>query len=146
MMSLERLSLSPSPMVETRSMTPPRLCLSRCGRAYSLGRTPLSEGLSRSMAIMALSSSLPMTRVFGAALEVGPAGFGRYPENVVGGVFVAVFGVSAFFLLQRGVLFLEGVGDVFQEDEAEDDVFVFGGVEVAAEFVGSGPKRGFEAE
>jgi hypothetical protein len=40
------------------------------------------------------------------------------------------FEASAFFLLQLGVLFREGVGDVFEEDEAEDDVFVFGGVEV----------------
>ena len=54
--------------------------------------------------------------------------------------------VSAFFLLQLGVLFREGVGDVFQEDEAEDDVFVFGGVEVNAEFVGGGPQRRLEAE
>ena len=44
------------------------------------------------------------------------------------------------------MLFLERVGDVFQEDEAEDDVFIFGSVEVAAKFVGGGPKRGFKAE
>ena len=55
-------------------------------------------------------------------------------------------GVSAFLLLQLGVLFREGVGDEFQEDEAKDNVFVFGGVEVAAQLVSGGPKGGFEAE
>ena len=85
-------------------------------------------------------------RVFGAALQVRPSGFGRHPEDVVGGVFVAVFGVGAFFLLQRGVPLLECVGDVFQENQAQDNVFVFGGVEVAAEFVSGSPKRRLEAK
>ena len=31
---------------------------------------------------------------------------------------------------------LEGVGDVLEEDQAEDDVLVLGGVHVAAELVG----------
>ena len=32
-------------------------------------------------------------------------------------------------------MFLEGVGDVFEEDEAQDDVLVLGGAHVPAEFV-----------
>ena len=48
-------------------------------------------------------------RVLGAALQVRPAGFGRHPEDVVGRVFVAVFCVRAFFLLQLRVLLLERV-------------------------------------
>jgi len=39
---------------------------------------------------------------------------------------------------------LEGAGDVAQEDEAEDDVFVFGGVDVFAQFIGRFPELGFE--
>jgi hypothetical protein len=44
------------------------------------------------------------------------------------------------------VFLLEGVGNVFEEDQAEDNVFVVGGVEVAAELVGSGPEGGFKTE
>ena len=38
--------------------------------------------------------------------------------------------------LELGVLLLEGVGDVLEEDQAEDDVLVLGGVHVAAQGVG----------
>ena len=34
----------------------------------------------------------------------------------------------------------EGVGDVFEEDQAEDGVLVNGGAEVGAETVGGGPQ------
>ena len=43
-------------------------------------------------------------------------------------------------------MFLEGVGDVFEEDEAEDDVLVFRRVHVVAELVGGEPELGLEAE
>jgi hypothetical protein len=46
----------------------------------------------------------------------------------------------------RGVALLEGVGNVFEEDQAEDDVFVVGGVHVAAEFVRGLPEGLLEAE
>ena len=38
--------------------------------------------------------------------------------------------------------FLDGVGDVFEEDEAEDDVLVFRRVHVVAELVGGKPELG----
>jgi len=41
---------------------------------------------------------------------------------------------------------LEGVGDVFEEDEAEDDVLVFRRVHVVAQLVGGEPELGLEAE
>jgi hypothetical protein len=37
--------------------------------------------------------------------------------------------------LEPGVLLLEGVGDVLEEDEAEADVLVLGGVHTAAQRV-----------
>jgi hypothetical protein len=43
-------------------------------------------------------------------------------------------------------VFLEGVGDVFQEDEAEDNVLVFRRVHVVAELVGGEPELGLEAD
>jgi hypothetical protein len=43
------------------------------------------------------------------------------------------------------VLFLKGVGDVLEEDQAEDDVLVLGGVHAAAEGVGHLPELGFAA-
>src|SRR5258708_1272726 len=83
-----------------------------------------------------------------ARLKVRPARFLRYPEDAGGAVFVWVFGVGALLALgvQLGVLGLEGVGDVLQEDQAEDDVFVLGRVHVVAQGVGGGPELGFEAQ
>ena len=98
-----------------------------------------------------------------------PARLARYPEGDVFGVVVAVFefGGDGFVVGGRGgevggvevvvarrvfeVVFYalalrgEAVGDVFEEDEAEDDVFVVGGVQFGAEFVGGSPEVGFEA-
>ena len=42
--------------------------------------------------------------------------------------------------------FLEGVGDVFEEDEPEADVLVFRRVHVPAHLVGGGPQGLLEAE
>jgi len=88
--------------------------------------------------------------LFGGGFEVRPAGFLGDPEDVGGQVFVAVFGIGAFEFAgvggEEGAAFFEGVGDVFEEDEAEDDVFVFGGVHVGAEFIGGLPEGRFEAD
>ena len=45
--------------------------------------------------------------------------------------------------LELGVLLLEGVRDVLEEDQAEDDVLVLGRVHVAAQRVGHLPEAGF---
>ena len=87
-------------------------------------------------------------RLRGAGLQVRPARLLRHPEDAGGAVLVAVFGVGALRLLrlELGVLGLEGVGDVLEEDQAEDDVLVLGRVHVVAQRVGGGPELGFEAE
>lgn len=84
--------------------------------------------------------------LWGVGSKVMPACFWRYPEDVVGAVLVAVLWVGAVGSLrfELGVFSFEGVGDVLEEDEAEDDVFVLGGVHVVAEGVGGGPELGFE--
>ena len=45
-----------------------------------------------------------------------------------------------------GVLLLEGVGDVLEEDQAEDDVLVLGRVHAAAQRVGHLPEPRFVAD
>jgi len=40
--------------------------------------------------------------------------------------------------------FFEGVGDVFEKDETEDDVLVLGGIDVFSEFVGGLPELLFD--
>jgi hypothetical protein len=47
---------------------------------------------------------------------------------------------------ELGVVFLEAVGDVLEEDEAEDDVLVLRRVHVVAELIGGEPKLLFKAE
>src|SRR5208337_2030066 len=46
----------------------------------------------------------------------------------------------------HGALLLEGVRGVFQENEAEHDVLVLGGVQVVAELVGGQPELRLESE
>ena len=79
-----------------------------------------------------------------------PAGVGRHPEDVLGAVLVRVLGVCALrpHLSSTSCAwrFLEGVGDVLEEDEAEDDVLVLGGVHAAAEGVGHAPELGAVVE
>ena len=74
----------------------------------------------------------------------------RHPEDVLGAVFVGVFGIGAGVVAFAGdelrVLLLEGVGDVLEEDEAEDDVLVFRRVHVVAQLVGGEPELLLEAE
>ena len=74
----------------------------------------------------------------------GPAGVGRHPEDALGAVLVRVFRVRALVHLgfELGVGFLEGVGDVLEEDQAEDDVLVLGGVHAAPQGVGHPPQLG----
>ena len=82
------------------------------------------------------------------AFRCCPAGLLRHPEDAVGAVLVPVFGVGALRLLrfELGVLLLEGVGDVLEEDQAEDDVLVLGRVHVVAQRVGGRPELRLEAE
>ena len=79
-------------------------------------------------------------------LEMGPAGLRRHPEDVLGDVFVAVLGsFGSPFGQNRRMALLEGVGDVFQKDEPQDDVLVFGRVHAAAQGVRHAPQLGLIA-
>ena len=88
--------------------------------------------------------------LLGVGLKMRPARIGGHPEDVFGFVFVGVFRVFAFVVAlagdEPGAVFLEGVGDVFQEDEAEDNMLVFRRIHVVAKLVGGKPELGFEAE
>ena len=77
-----------------------------------------------------------------------PARLRRHPEDVGRPILIGVFGVGPLvaFRLQRRVALLEGVGDVLEEDEAQDDVLVLGGVHVVAQRVGRGPELRFKAQ
>ena len=83
----------------------------------------------------------------GPGLQDRPAGVGRHPEDVLGDVLVAVLGGFCTPLGEHlCVALLEGVGNVLEEDEAEDDVLVLGGVHAAAEGVGHAPELGAVVE
>lgn len=99
-----------------------------------------------------------------------PTGFYRHPEHVLLGVIVADFelgGDAVFVLLgacaavfvrvhgvvmvRIGELFaqfplalLEGIGNIFEEDQPEHDVLVHGSVEVGAQLVGGDPELLFQ--
>jgi hypothetical protein len=88
--------------------------------------------------------------LLGAPLEVSPSSLFRDPEDVFGEIFVLIFRVRARVVALAGsqlrVNLLERIGDIFQENQAEDDVLVFGGVHVVAKLVGRLPELGFEAD
>ncbi len=64
----------------------------------------------------------------------------------LGNILVTVLGgVLAELGQHRGTALLEGVGDVLQEDQAEHDVLVLGGVHGAAQRVGHRPQLGLMA-
>lgn len=84
--------------------------------------------------------------LLGAGLELGPAGGFGHPKDVFGGVFVAVFGVRVRLFLQGLEPLLEGVGDVLEENEPEDDVLIVPRVHIAAQLVRHLPQLLLEAE
>ena len=94
-------------------------------------------------------------------LQVDPTSLRWNPEDVIFAVLVAILdNITAFGLILHVVLarrigseenelivaFGEGIGDVLQEDEAEHDVFVLGGVHVAAQLVRCGPQGLLESQ
>ena len=83
----------------------------------------------------------------GLCLEMRPPRLRRHPEDVLRAVLVRVLRIGPVrpFGFQTDVPFLEGIGDVFQEDEAEDHVLVLGRVHAAAQGVRHAPKLGFVA-
>ncbi len=66
-------------------------------------------------------------------------GLQRVVDELAGGGFIRV-GETPTLLEDLGLPLGEGIGDVFEEDQAEDRVLVNGGVEVRAELVGGGPQ------
>jgi hypothetical protein len=88
--------------------------------------------------------------LLGAVLQITPARSGRNPKNIFSFVFVLIFGIRAFVIAfardEFGAVFLERVGNVFEKNQAEDDVLVFRRVHVVAEFVGGEPELGFESD
>jgi len=78
-----------------------------------------------------------------AAPEPGhsPPGFGGHPEDIIRPMLIGIFRICALahLLLELSVPLLEGVGDVLQEYETQDDVFVLCGVHVVAELIGGCP-------
>ena len=85
-------------------------------------------------------------RQSGIVAEIRPTGFLGNKEDVFGAVLVAVFGVCAVVLFgfEFEVQFIEGIGNVFEENKPENDVFVFGSVDVFAEGIGGFPELLFE--
>ena len=80
-------------------------------------------------------------------LEMAPTGFRRHPKDVLGPVLVRVLRVGALVLLrdEAGMPLLEGVGNVLEEDQPEDDMLVLGRVHRAAQGVGHLPELGLIA-
>jgi hypothetical protein len=87
----------------------------------------------------------------GLVLRVLPARLGRHPEDMLSGVLVAVLrqafelGAGDAVGGQLGLEFVtpgvEGVRVVLQEEQAEDDVFVFCRVDLSAQGIGRLPEN-----
>lgn len=75
----------------------------------------------------------------GGVRDALPAGFLRHEKDVLLRVGVRILFESLALRHELVPPRVEPVGEVFQEDEAEDDVFVLGGVQIAAENAGGVP-------
>jgi enoyl-CoA hydratase/carnithine racemase len=86
---------------------------------------------------------LPQLVGRGRALEIilGSNDFDGDSAEWYGYVNRGILGIRALSTrgLELGVLLLEGVGDVLEEDQPEDDMLVLGGVHAAAQGVGHPP-------
>lgn len=114
--------------------------LVQVGPGIFLGQDTFERGVVPLNGDHGAIQQLANNRVFGPALQVGPPGLRRHPKDVFGGVFVPILGIGTFILHQRGVLFIESVGDIFEENEAQDDMFILCGIQVASEFIRSRPE------
>jgi hypothetical protein len=109
------------------------------------------------MTVSASSMRLPMSVCLAAARSCFPAGGLGHPEDVDLPVVVPVFQLVGEHLVvalvqevivgfvleaagQLGTPGGKGVGDVFEEDEAQHQVLVFGCVHVGAQLVGGRPE------
>ena len=89
-------------------------------------------------------------QALGVLGQVAPAGGRSNPEDVGTGVLVDVIelrsdlvlgpAVGGQLVVDLGAALLEGVGDVLEEDQAEDDVLVLGGVHRPAQLVSGLPQ------
>ncbi len=122
--------------------------LVEAGAGVVLGQHALERGVVALDGGHGVIDQLTDGRLRRHRLQVFPARLGRHPEDAGGAVFIGVFGVGALLFLrfEFGVLGLEGVRDVLEEDEAEDNVLVLRRVHVVAQRIGRRPELGFEAE
>ena len=140
-------------------MSSPSRCLSRSGAGVVLGQ----HALERRVVALDGVHRVVDQRADGRAAAPSPGGAASAPppaprrrsrrctrrglrdEVSTGGIRdeVLVLGVGGR-CLQVAVALLEGVGDVLQEDEPENDVLVLGGVQVAAHLVGGVPQDGLK--
>src|SRR6266498_1505750 len=145
-MSLDRFSASPRPIVPIRSISSPTRRLSKPGRAYSLGSTPFSRGLSCSMASIAASSVLPMVGCLASPCRYHHRASRGTQNTFSGQILVAVLRIRARLALERLMPLLKRVRDVLQEDQPENDMLVLGRVQIAAQLICCQPQRRFKAE
>ena len=127
---------------------PAEAALVKRGARVVLGQHALERGVVALDGLHGLVHELADRGLFGLALEVRPACLRWHPENIDRAVLVGVLGVGTLCLFRDklGVLLLEGIGDVLQEDEAQHDVLVLGGVHGAAQGVGHLPELGLVAD
>ena len=79
-------------------------------------------------------------------LDVGPTGGFRHPKDVLCKVFLGVLGIGKLILGELIVHRLECFRDIFEEDQPQRDVFVFGRFKAPTHFVGCLEKVGGEVE
>ena len=99
--------------------------------------------------------ALADVRLFRGGAQGFPAGGFRHPEDVGFLVVVAVFqlvgnqgGIIEMVVVggigeapgQFGTARGEGIGDILDEDQPEDEVFVLGGIQIGAQLVGGRPE------
>ena len=127
------------------------------GAGVALVENALELGVFDFNAGQRVIDALADVGLLGGGAQVFPAGAFRHPEDIDLAVVVAVlqlsdeqFGVAVMQEIvvgriskapgQFGAAGGEGVGNVFDENQAEHEVLVFGSIHVGAQLVGRGPE------
>ena len=75
-----------------------------------------------------------------------PAGSFGYEENAFGNVLIHIFLKTVAFFHELLVLFVEAIGNVLEENQSQNDGFIFGCVDVAAQHTRCVPYLFFKAD
>ena len=122
--------------------------LTQIGIGVNLGQNAFEWRIDFLDGFHGLVNELADLRLLGPILKELPACFLGHEEDIVGQVFVSVLRVGPFKLALTFFQFLvqvvEGVGDVFEKDQPQNDMLILRRIHIVAQLIRRRPERSFQ--